>query len=190
MSRIDEALKVLERAQYCAEHKCSECIYYDKCPDDLYDAEKETFIPIKYELCEDCVSREAMLNGLASIAKAKAKSDEQKALMGRVMFFTEQLPPVTPKQKWIPIKTRPLTDKEKEEYADLGYGEDSINFMYDCPLPDDGQEVLVTTRYDEVNTDTFYRDDGCYFETYCDEDDVKAWMPLPEPYKAESEDKR
>ena len=84
---------------------------------------------------------------------------------------------------WIPIKTRPLTDKEKEEYADLGYSEDSISFMYDCPLPDDGQEVLVTTRYDEVRTDTFYRDDGCYFETYCDEDDVKAWMPLPEPYK-------
>lgn len=90
-------------------------------------------------------------------------------------------------QKWIPIKTRPLTDKEKEEYADLGYSEDSINFMYDCHLPEDGEEVLITTIYDEVRTDTFYRDDGCYFETYCDEDDVKAWMPLPEPYKAESE---
>ena len=49
--------------------------------------------------CEDCISREAMLNGLASIAKAKARSDAQKALMGRVMFFTEQLPPVNPKQK-------------------------------------------------------------------------------------------
>lgn len=88
---------------------------------------------------------------------------------------------------WIPIKTRPLTDKEKEEYADLGYSEDSINSIYDCPLPDDGQEVLVTTRYDEVKTDTFYRDEGCYFETYCDEDDVKAWMSKPEPWKAESE---
>ena len=91
--------------------------------------------------------------------------------------------------KWIPIKTRPLTDKEKEEYADLGYSEDSMSFMYDCHLPEDGEEVLITTRYDEVTTDTFYRDEGCYFETYCDEDDVKAWMPLPKPYKAESEDK-
>ena len=85
--------------------------------------------------------------------------------------------------KWIPIKTRPLTDREKEEYADLGYSEDSINSMYDCPLPEDGEEVLITTRHDEVTTDTFYRDEGCYFETYCDEDDVKAWMPLPEPYE-------
>lgn len=59
---------------------------------------------LEQEPCEDAVSREAVLNGLASIAKAKAKSDAQKALMGRVMFFTEQLPPVTPKQKtgkWI-----------------------------------------------------------------------------------------
>ena len=49
------------------------------------------------EPCEDCISRKAELDGLASIAKAKAKSNAQKALMGRVMYFTEQLPPVIPK---------------------------------------------------------------------------------------------
>lgn len=56
--------------------------------------------------CEDAVSRQAVLDGLASIAKAKAKSDAQKYLMGRVMFFTEQLPTVTPqrpKGKWIRV---------------------------------------------------------------------------------------
>ena len=42
----------------------------------------------------DAINRRAVLEGLASIAKAKAKSDAQKALMGRVMFFTEHLPPV------------------------------------------------------------------------------------------------
>ena len=91
--------------------------------------------------------------------------------------------------KWIPIKTRPLTNKEKEEYADLGYSEDSIDSMYDCPLPEDGKEVLITTLFDEVTTDTFYHDEGCYFETYCDKDDVKAWMPKPEPYKTEGSNK-
>ena len=91
--------------------------------------------------------------------------------------------------KWIPIKKRPLTHKEKEEFADLGYSEDSITFMYDCPLPEDGEEVLITALYDKVKTDTFCRDEGCHFEFYYDEDDVKAWMPLPKPYKAESEDK-
>ena len=56
------------------------------------------------EPCEDAISRQAVLVGLANIAKAKARSDAQKALMGRIMFFTEQLPPVTPQPKmghWI-----------------------------------------------------------------------------------------
>lgn len=69
----------------------------------------ETLPPVtsKPTECEDAVSRQAVLDGLASIAKAKARSDAQKALMGRVMFFTEHLPPVTPKQrtgKWIKQK--------------------------------------------------------------------------------------
>lgn len=56
------------------------------------------------EPCEDAISRDAMKKGLASIARYKARSDAQKALMGRVMFFVEQLPHVTPKQRtghWI-----------------------------------------------------------------------------------------
>lgn len=77
---------------------------------------------------------------------------------------------------WIPIKTRELTEKEKEEYPDC-------TFMYDCKLPEDGDEVLITTWSGQVALDTFYRDDGCYFETYCDEEDVIAWQPKPEPYK-------
>lgn len=89
--------------------------------------------------------------------------------------------------EWIPIKTRPLTEDEKAYYKDLGYDE-SIEFMYDCSLPDDGQTVLITDRSGNVEVDTFFKDDGCYFECNCDTDDVIAWMPLPEPYKAESEE--
>lgn len=54
---------------------------------------------LRSQPCEDCISRQAVLDGLASIAKAKAKSDAQKSLMGRVMFFTEHLPSVTPQPK-------------------------------------------------------------------------------------------
>lgn len=52
----------------------------------------------------DLIERQAVLDGVASIAKAKARSDAQKALMGRVMFFTEHLSPVNPQPKighWI-----------------------------------------------------------------------------------------
>ena len=55
--------------------------------------------PTCNELATDTISRQAVLDGLASIAKGKAKSDAQKSLMGRVMFFTEQLPSAQPERK-------------------------------------------------------------------------------------------
>ena len=89
---------------------------------------------------------------------------------------------------WIPLKTRPMTEEETEhyfEYTDMRI--DDTYIILDCPLPDDGQEVLVSCG-DMVCVDTFVKDnDGCYFEGL-DIDDVEAWMPLPEPYKAEREE--
>lgn len=85
--------------------------------------------------------------------------------------------------RWIPIKTRPMTEEEKEE---IGH---EYAYMYDCPLPDDGQEVLVTDWIGNVEIDTFCRDyEGCYFENNCDDGEAVAWMPKPQPYKAESEE--
>ena len=56
-------------------------------------------VKTELEPCDDAVSKQAVLDGLASIAKVKAKSDAQKSLMGRVMFFVEKLPSVTPQPK-------------------------------------------------------------------------------------------
>ena len=90
---------------------------------------------------------------------------------------------------WVPVTTRPMTEEEKERHREqLEYADDVV--IFNCPLPDDGQEVLITA-YGETELDTFYRDaiDGCYFENRNIED-VRAWMPLPKPYKPqESEDK-
>lgn len=81
---------------------------------------------------------------------------------------------------WIPIKTRPMTSEECEDYGvDDGY-------IYDCRLPDGGDEVLISTKWGVEKT-TFYTDDGYYFEQYEDDGDVLAWMPLPEPYKEEGD---
>ena len=87
-----------------------------------------------------------------------------------------------PKTEWIPLKTRPMTDEESTYYRDWAeYGAE----MFDCPLPDDGQEVLISCGC-YVCTDVFARDDadGCYFEGV-DIDDVEAWMPLPKSYEGE-----
>lgn len=85
-------------------------------------------------------------------------------------------------ETWIPIKTRQLTEEEQNEYGN------EYEFMYDCLLPDDGEDVLITDRYGNVEIDTFCRDDNCYFENNCDNGDVIAWRHKTKPYKAESED--
>lgn len=82
--------------------------------------------------------------------------------------------------KWIPVKIREMTPEEIEE---LGLDND-ITTMFDCELPDDGEEVLVTTPWG-VKTTTFYEDYGCYFECYEDDGDVLAWMRLPKGYEPE-----
>lgn len=94
-----------------------------------------------------------------------------------------------PQGKWIPIKTRPGTDEEYEEFSQYGDCPREDFRVFECPLPDDEQKVLVTTRWGDICTDIWHRDiDCCYFEDNCDDDDVVAWMPLPEPYDSEVHD--
>ena len=82
---------------------------------------------------------------------------------------------------WIPVKTRPMTEEEKEYYSEYLFEDNGL--IYECPLPDDGQEVLITSKYGSVDKTTFYTDCGNYFENYEDYDEVMAWQPLPQPYK-------
>ena len=85
--------------------------------------------------------------------------------------------------------------ENKGEWNPLKTNEDG---MIIGSLPDEGEEVLVTV-YGQVEIDSF----GCDFEYdecegksriewFCennDIEDVKAWMPLPQPYEPqESED--
>lgn len=82
---------------------------------------------------------------------------------------------------WIPIKTRPMTEEEKEYYSEYLF--EGNGLIYECPLPEDGQEVLITSKYGSVDKTIFYTDCGNYFENYEDYDEVIAWQPLPKPYK-------
>lgn len=80
---------------------------------------------------------------------------------------------------WVPIKFRPLTDEEQEEYPDYCY-------MADCPMPDDGEEILVSTKYGTVEKDECEIDDGYSLDSGYDwQTDIVAWQPLPKPYKGE-----
>lgn len=62
-------------------------------------------------------------------------------------------------------------------------------------LPEDEQEILFSTKMGRVHSGKYHDDDSAN-QWYSHEDKcrawnnvVTAWMPLPEPYKAESEDK-
>ena len=89
--------------------------------------------------------------------------------------------------EWIPITYRTMDEEEKKEYADrTGHDVEKLNVILNCPLPEDGQDVLITGRFGNVDVDTFFNDcDGCYFECNSDMYDVIAWMPMPTPYQKE-----
>ena len=83
-------------------------------------------------------------------------------------------------QGWIPFTRRPMTEEEQKDYP-------NCTFMFDCVLPDDGDEILVSNRR-FVWMDIFCNDiDGCYLDSGDDIDEDMAWMPLPKPYREESE---
>ena len=90
---------------------------------------------------------------------------------------------------WIPVTTRDYTKKElediKKRLEPYGYDTDVMEgWTYTCALPsEDGQEILVSTKYG-VCIDRWSADiDGCWFEDHPERDEVLAWMPLPEGYK-------
>ena len=58
-------------------------------------------------------------------------------------------------------------------------------------LPEKNVEVLATTEWDAVTIAEMYGVNDWFIHegtTNAQTDEIVAWMPLPEPYKAESED--
>lgn len=101
-----------------------------------------------------------------------------KAVMDTIELSGGDFPSVTPQEpRWIPVKFRPLTDEEQNEYPDYCY-------MADCPMPDAGEEILVCTVHGTVEKDECGIDDGFYLDSGYDwQTDIVAWMPLPAPFE-------
>ena len=161
---LDEAIK------HCEEVAKEQEELYGLCPG----SESEYLNKIYCDGTKDC---KVLTNGKDKGCLKCAKEHRQLAKWLRDYKRLLEQP------SWIPIKTRPMTEKEKEE---IGH---EYDYMYDCPLPDDCQDVLITDCCGNVEIDTFcVYYDGYYFETNCDNGEVMAWMPLPEPYKADKEE--
>lgn len=135
---------------------------------------------------EDCVSREQALKELKESAEHHANDSREEVLLRRDRDIIRALPPVTPthietvtefadrcrecgkqKTKWIPVSEK---------------------------LPENKTYVLTTikvpnriahTRSGWYEGGFFHNDNGDVWRAI--DMEVIAWMPLPEPYKAESE---
>lgn len=128
----------------------------------------------------DLISRQAAIDALCKAGCGSGhcgvSCDDVKAI--------EQLPSAQPGQQWIPIKMRPMDSEEREYWeCQCGYElkeEDAV--MFDCQMPDDGQEILISFQK-WINMDRCEIDGGFYgLEGNGDWEGVIAWMPLPEPY--------
>lgn len=85
---------------------------------------------------------------------------------------------------WHEITFRKTTDEEKGEYIERGYADYEIpEFMYDCPMPSDGEEILIATRWGVAGDVCCIEDDGLNdisgLEVHDDWDGVFAWAEMP-----------
>lgn len=165
----EEAKLVLDNAR--PQTKEIDRQFYDD--EDLNNAIDMAIKALEQPTSDDCVSRKAV----AEIIN-KQRFGIHQISMGIIKEKIESLPPVTPMQRWIPIITREPTEEEKEDYFEQN-GEE-LCYMIDSPMPDNGQEVLVSVG-DTVGEDIF-DEDFWNFEGW-DIENVDAWMPMPLSYQ-------
>lgn len=124
----------------------------------------------------DTISRQAAIE---EIARWMGYIDEDMIL--RIQTGLKKMPSAQPEQRWIPFTKRELTAEEQEEHPEW-------SCIMECPLPDEGQEILVSNGK-RVWLDTFCVDDGCYLDSDHELEGC-AWMPLPEPWKGAKMDQQ
>ena len=121
--------------------------------------------------CEDAISRQAAINILDDMVKDYVKENDFDKAQGVAWVKVQKLPSVSAEKtgRWIPVSER---------------------------LPEDRELILFSTKTDRVFEGRYF-DDNTGHQWYSFRDDifawnnvVTAWMPLPQPYKAESEDDR
>lgn len=80
--------------------------------------------------------------------------------------------------EWNEVITRHLTDEEAAYYSEMQM--DGIEYIFDCKMPEDGQEILIATKWgtdkDICSNDGEY---GIGLEGRGDWDGVFAWAEMP-----------
>lgn len=113
----------------------------------------------------------------------KLADDHQMILASDVLEMIEQIKDDLEQDEkengWIPVKYHQISEKEcAEEFLSK-----DIQYMLDCKMPDDEQEILVTNGEMTWKDMCFIDSNGYYLDGGYDWIDITAWQPLPEPYE-------
>jgi len=117
---------------------------------------------LKQEPCEDVIDRaEAMTEIMMFTGNVKSDEEDIYIKVSDAVDLLRELPSVTPQTRWIPVSEK---------------------------LPDEKDYCLCCDKdgYITIGFVSKWSKQWCFDDPEVDID-VIAWMPLPEPYKAESE---
>jgi hypothetical protein len=134
---------------------------------------------LKAEPCKDAISRKAAIRWVKTECNPYGKPTIDFESGKKVIEHLKQMPSVTPKQKtgkWIPVS------ESLPELDDDGYSTYVLVSFSNFTLPCIGQ-----LRKTDGENHWYEGDDEKALDSFGLH--VNAWMPLPEPYKAESEGK-
>ena len=106
---------------------------------------------------------------IANIANKLAKSDAQKALMGRVMYYVEHMPTLTPQNEWVSVEERLPELPEKDWCSKMVISCDKNGHV--APMIWERAQVRgkMIERW-KYHWDRIYDGAG-----------ITHWMPLPAP---------
>jgi hypothetical protein len=123
------------------------------------------------EPCDDAISRKA---AVVQLHHNKTGDDDVDVIIERDIATIHKLPPVTPKQKWIPVSER-LPEKSMRCLVTVG----RFNFT---------EIATYSDLMGIINHKIFYQGEVGHDSFVDITQYVKAWMPLPEPYKGGKEE--
>lgn len=116
----------------------------------------ETIKAMQIEPCEDCISRQAVLECLDWYEHDRCEID---IYIREIVEDIKKLPSVQPKQRWIPCEKRMPEDSKSVLFCDI-------------------DEDIMIGYHVNGRPKTHFSENG----SWEDIKNVRAWMPLPEPY--------
>ena len=129
----------------------------------------------------DLIDRTELIKHLNEcLAEADGQTPIVDAVLTAIKCAVEQMPSVNASGvEWHKVTTRPLTDEEIAYYAELEI--DGIECIFDCEMPEDGQEILVATKWGtDKDVCSINEEYGIGLEVRGDWDGVFAWAEMPQ----------